>query len=70
MKHQVREDEECSGNRYWAEVLARSKYLPAPEDSPVNFSYQDEESRYHTTWWDPWLGNTLTTVARPEKEGS
>ncbi len=40
------QDADCSGDGYWKEQLAQSHYLPTPEDSPVNFSYQVGRSTY------------------------
>ncbi len=44
LKSAAPQDKKCAGVEYWEEVPANSKYLPTPEDSPVNFSYRDAGS--------------------------
>ncbi len=46
LEHAARQDEECANDEYWKEQLKESKYLPAPDASPVNFSYRYEGSTY------------------------
>ncbi len=38
---QVRQDMECSGDKYWKKMLQNSQFFPTPETSPIHFSYQD-----------------------------
>ncbi len=46
LERAARQDTECAGDKYWEKQLKESKYLPAPDTSPVNFSYQDERFTY------------------------
>ncbi len=40
------QDTACKGDAYWKDQLAHHHYLPTPEHSPVNFSYQVRMSTY------------------------
>ncbi len=48
------QDTACRGDAYWKEQLAQSHYLPTPEDSLVNFSYQFIRSTYHVVGPKSW----------------
>ncbi len=40
------QDTACKSDAYWKEQLAQYHYLPIPEHSPVNFSYQVRMTTY------------------------
>ncbi len=44
--HAAQQDTALQSDEHWKEELKRNHYFPAPEDSPVNFSYRVASSTY------------------------